>query len=270
MRIELASRDRPASSLLAASPGPGRRALAPIRVPKAAELIAETLRRRIVLGELCEGDALPSEAALMVEFKVARATLREAFRILEAEALIEVKRGARGGARIRLPTDEAAAKTIGVLLQLRGATLEEILEALLIIEPPLMNALAMRRTEDDLAALRAHLDLERGLIDRFADFGEATTELHRLLAQRSKNVVLALVLGTLDEVFRRHAPHFVARARADQLELNQRGFANHVALVEMLAARNGPAAEAVWRQHMQTVKDVVLSEMGGTSVLDLY
>jgi len=241
-----------------------------IRVPKAAELIAEKLRRRIVLGELSPGDSLLSEAEMMVEFNVSRASLREAFRILEAESLIEVKRGAHGGARIRLPTDEAAAKTIGALLQIRGATLEEILEALLIIEPPLMNALASRRTNEDLAAFRAHLDHERRLLADFPRFGEATTELHRILAQRSKNVVLALVLGMLDEIFRRHSPYFVARARPDQLELNERGLANHVALIDMIAAGNGAAAEAVWRQHMQTVKQVVLSEMSGTTVLDLY
>ncbi|MCC7267276.1 MAG: winged helix-turn-helix transcriptional regulator [Caulobacteraceae bacterium] len=84
------------------SPGAARReAPAPranpphreIRVPKAAELIAETLRRRIVLGELKAGDALPPEADMMVEFNVSRASLREAFRVLEAEALIEVKSG---------------------------------------------------------------------------------------------------------------------------------------------------------------------------------
>jgi DNA-binding FadR family transcriptional regulator len=239
-------------------------------VPKAAELIAETLRRRIVLGELAPGDALPPEAEMMTEFNVSRASLREAFRILEAESLIEVKRGAHGGARIRLPTDEAASKTIGALLQLRGATLEEVLEALLIIEPPLVGALAMRHTDEDLAALRAHVEMERSALDDFPRFAQATTELHRILADRSKNVVLALVLGVLDEIFRRHAPHFVARARPDQRELNVRGLANHTALVDMIAARNGPAAEAVWRQHMQTVKAVILSELGGATVLDLY
>lgn len=241
-----------------------------IRVPKAAELIAEKLRRRIVLGDLAEGDSLPSEAELMVEFSVSRASLREALRVLEAESLIEVKRGARGGARITLPTNEAAAKTIGLLLQLRGATLEEVLDARLFIEPPLMNALATHRTDDDLAALRAHLEIERGLLSDFARFGQATAELHRIVVQRSKNVALALILGMLDELFRRHVTQLVARARPDQLQLNERALANHTLLADMIAARNGAGAEAVWRQHMERVKGVVLSELGGATVLDLY
>jgi len=40
-----------------------------------------------LFGELAEGDALPSEAALMAEFAVSRPTLREAFRVLESESL---------------------------------------------------------------------------------------------------------------------------------------------------------------------------------------
>jgi len=48
-----------------------------------------------VLGELREGDTLPPETTLMGQFGVSRPTLREAFRILETESLISVRRGAR-------------------------------------------------------------------------------------------------------------------------------------------------------------------------------
>ncbi|HEX2815527.1 MAG TPA: GntR family transcriptional regulator [Phenylobacterium sp.] len=241
-----------------------------VQIPKAAQVIADTLRRRIVLGALAPGDALPNEPELMSEFGVSRASLREALRILETEALIEVRRGAKGGVRIRRPSDEVAANAMGALLQMRGATLDEVLEALEIIEPPLMGTLAARRSEADLEVFRAHIERERALIDDFPAFSQATTDLHRILAERSKNAVLALILVMLDEIFRRHAPHFVARARPDQLKLNERGFANHAALVDMIAARNAAAAEAVWRAHMAEVKAVILSELGGTMVLDLY
>ena len=39
-----------------------------VRVPKAGEMVAAQLRRQIVLGELKEGDQLPSESVLMEEF----------------------------------------------------------------------------------------------------------------------------------------------------------------------------------------------------------
>ena len=72
----------------------------PVRVPKAAALVAAQLRGQLVRGELAEGDALPPEHELMQRFGVSRPTLREAFRVLEGEALLSIQRGARGGARI--------------------------------------------------------------------------------------------------------------------------------------------------------------------------
>ena len=80
----------------------------PVRVPKAAELVAAHLRRQIIRGDIAEDEALPAEAELMHIYNVSRPTLREALRILESESLIVVKRGARGGARAALPDATAA------------------------------------------------------------------------------------------------------------------------------------------------------------------
>ena len=116
-----------------------------VRVPKTAELVAAHIRRRIVRGELKEGDALPPESALMDEFAISRPTLREAFRILESEGLITVRRGARGGARVQIPTSEVAARYAGLVLQHRGTTLADVLDARVIVEAPAAGIVAGRR-----------------------------------------------------------------------------------------------------------------------------
>src|SRR3977135_2904302 len=94
-----------------------------LRVPKTAELVAGHLRRQIVRGELKEGDALPSETALMEWFGVSRPALREAFRVPDAEARIPVRRGSHGGARVHVPNGDVAARYAGLVLQYRGTTL---------------------------------------------------------------------------------------------------------------------------------------------------
>ena len=246
-----------------------RRAAA-VRVPKAAELIANDLRQRMVRGVLTEGDMLPPEAELIVEFQVSRASLREALRILEAEGLIEVRRGANGGARVRVPREDTAARAMGMLLQLRGATLRDMFDARQIIEPPLMHQLALRRTDDDLDAIRKHVEYERQHIDDRPKFAAAAAGFHHLLVSRAGNIALALIVGMLDELYLSHLNAFIASDRPDQAFLNQHALGNHQQLLNAIKEHDGPAAEVVWRYHMQSARTVILGQMGEMTPLSLY
>ncbi|MCA1845417.1 MAG: winged helix-turn-helix domain-containing protein, partial [Actinobacteria bacterium] len=100
-----------------------------LRIPKAAEQMPRELRRRIVIGELPEGSPLPPEDELMAQFGLARTTIREAFRVLESEGLLVIRRGAGGGARVRAPSVSAVARYAGLVLQFEGATLADVHEA---------------------------------------------------------------------------------------------------------------------------------------------
>src|SRR5690349_23747122 len=120
-----------------------------VRSPKTAELVAGTLRRMVVDGQLKEGDFLPNEAELMTHFGVSRPTLREAVRVLESERLVEVRRGSRTGARVRVPGPEIVARPAGLLLELSGATIADVMTARSGIE----------RSEEHTSELQSRRDL---------------------------------------------------------------------------------------------------------------
>ena len=130
--------------------------------PEDGELIASHLRGQIVRGELATGETLPSEGALMETFSVSRPTLREAFRILETESLINVRRGARGGARVVAPDVAVAARYVGLLLQVTRTTIADVYEARMVIEPAAAGLLASRRTRKDLDDLNGCIDRPGG------------------------------------------------------------------------------------------------------------
>src|SRR5215207_5826071 len=88
-----------------------------VRVPKAGEMVANQLRRTILSGGLKEGDSLPLEKELLAHFGVSRPTLREAFRMLEAEGLISISRGSRTGATVHQPNIHVAARYMGFVLE---------------------------------------------------------------------------------------------------------------------------------------------------------
>lgn len=238
------------------------------RPPKTAELVAAHIRRLIVRGELQEGGSLPSEHELMAQFGVSRPTLREALRVLEWEGLIVIRRGAKGGARVQVPTGDAAARHAGFILQYQGATLADVLEARTIIEAPTARVVASR-PDRSLAArrLQAALDCQA---DDLANV-EHAPDFHRELVRLTGNDTLALTIGLLESI----SDAATVRATAD-LPLEQRmavGRTSHQAharLLELIRAGDGDAAEAFWRKHL-TASAALLLELngGGQTVLDL-
>src|SRR3546814_5023675 len=69
-------------------------------------------------------------------------TLREAFRILEAENLISVVRGSRSGARVHRPSTELVSRYAGYVLESQGTTIADLYAARLAIEPTVVRWLA--------------------------------------------------------------------------------------------------------------------------------
>src|SRR6201990_3368551 len=130
----------------------------PTRSPKTAELVAGALRRMVVDGQLKDGDFLPNEAELMAHFAVSRPTLREAVRVLESERLVEVRRGSRTGAKVRVPGPETVARPGALVLAISGTTLGDVMTARIGIEPYAARLLA------DQGSTAAHEELRR-LVD---------------------------------------------------------------------------------------------------------
>ena len=113
--------------------------------PRVAEMVAEILRSRIVDGALPDGSMLPKQDDLIEEFQVSlRPLFREALRILENEGLISVRRGNVGGAGVHVPTSENAARTLGLVLQARQVDLDDLADALAVIEPACAAHCALR------------------------------------------------------------------------------------------------------------------------------
>lgn len=242
-----------------------------IRVPKTAELVAAELRRKIVRGELAEGAALPSEAALMEEFAVSRPTLREAFRVLESESLITIRRGARGGARVQVPDGNVAAGYAGLVLEYRGTTLQDVYEARTFLEPACAALLAQRRTENDLERLRAAVTEAGQLMDDPAAFIRAHLRFHALVVELARNETLVVLNGMVRHIIELANWQHIetdAGSPANQ-RANKRGYRAHVKLVELVTGGQADEAEALWRLHMREAEDYLMLNRSMTTVLDL-
>ncbi len=241
-----------------------------VRVPKAGEMVASQLRRQIVLGELKEGDQLPSESVLMEEFGVSRPTLREAFRILEAEGAITVRRGVRGGARVQVPDIDVAARHAGLLLQYRGTLLSDVYEVRTVLEPAAARMAAKRRTSADLARLQDAVDRQRDSVEDPGASFAADAEFHRLIVELSGNETLQVLAGMVSNIIREGDRSYAeSHDWQTEQELAKIAVRAHARLVELIRKRSGDEAEDFWKRHLAESAKIVLGDRASATVVEL-
>ena len=75
--------------------------VAPARAGRAGEDIALQIQAAILSGKVKPGERLPSERELQSLFKTGRGVIREALQVLKHKGLIEIHKGAKGGAYVK-------------------------------------------------------------------------------------------------------------------------------------------------------------------------
>jgi DNA-binding FadR family transcriptional regulator len=230
----------------------------PVRTSKSGALVAANIRRMIVQGEISEGEVLPPEAALTERFDVSRPTLREAFRILESEGLISVRRGARGGARVHPPSESVAAKYTAAVLQAKGETVAGYFQARAVIEAPAAAMLAGRRDRKSIAnELQAMLD-EADITDP-----HFFPRFHRRVVELAGNNTLMLLAVMLEHIGDIVSEQFMV---ADMPETAQAGprraLRSYNKLVDLIRAGNVEEAQTFWRGHLTEQADFMAQHLG--------
>lgn len=232
--------------------------------------IADELRGLIVSGELSEGDSLGHEPDLVERFGVSRPSLREALRILEAEGLITVVRGVRGGVIVHAPDQRMTARAAALLLQARNVSLADVFEARNLLEPVAARSIATARgRKAAVKELRALVRDQENAIEDPDAFGVANAAFHQRLVSLGGNQTLSVVAEMLNEIVIR-AVTAVSR-RDDGLgspAMRRRGLRSQNRLLDLIEAGKGTEAEEHWRSHMQVVGRVLLGQSAST-VVDL-
>ncbi len=169
--------------------------LSPIQVPKAADVLADSLREQILDGRLPVGAGLPNERELSSQAGLSRASVREALRILEVEGLIATRTGRNGGSEVIRPSLQTIERSIGIFIRGQNIRLASVLEVREAIEPYAARLAALHRTEQDLIVLRkGHQRLLDDMHDVSA-FLRANLEWHVNLVHAAHNELLSAFVG---------------------------------------------------------------------------
>jgi GntR family transcriptional repressor for pyruvate dehydrogenase complex len=229
-------------------------------------MIADILRRRILDGELHDGDVLPKVDDLLVEFPVSKPSIRESMRILETEGLISVRRGNIGGAIIHTPKAEVAAYMLGMVLQARKIPLADLAVALSEFEPACAAEAAASTDRAELVATLVRLNQE--LQDKIDD-GPAVARLarrfHDAVVHGCGNATMALVAGSLETLWSNHestwaeAATATAQGESPNAPAREAVLSTHVEITEAIEEGDAVRARHLVSQHLHESQRYVLS-----------
>lgn len=238
-----------------------------LREPKMADRVAAQLRRMFIRGEIGEGTMLPPESELIEQFGVSRPTLREAFRVLESESLIEVQRGVRGGARVSRPKRETLARYAGLILEFEDVTLKDVYDARAALETPMVVQLTKNRNAKIIAELEEILERESQF--EGSEGVDARTDFHAAIARLSGNKTLEIVSSMLHHIIEKANRSLQPATGPRGESAGRRASKTHRMLVDLIKAGDADKAAELWSRHLQKAEEYVLTGAEMSTVVDL-
>lgn len=177
---------------------------APIMPQRAFEEIAAQIRELVATGKLKPGDRLPTERTLSSRFNVSRNTLREALRALELSGMVELRKGASGGAFIVPGNSDVVVNGLRDLYHLGAITPQHLTEARIWMSAVVVRIACERMTEEDLLRLEANVAaaLTAQKSGNFEERAELHRQFHNLLAAATHNPIIQVTTEGMMEVMR--------------------------------------------------------------------
>ena len=208
-----------------------------------AELVIKQIEQLIETGEWAVGDKIPAEPVLVDQLGVGRNTVREAVRALVHAGILEPRQG--DGTYVRASSELAAA----VQRRLRRSTALEVYEVRASLERDAARYAALRRTDEDLAMLRAALsERTRALgADDIESYIEADIAFHQSVATAAHNSILSDLYATMSGALR---STLRSMTEAPLSETVRRQDEAHAAIVEAIEAGDADRAEQTTLAHL--------------------
>ncbi|MEU9589701.1 FCD domain-containing protein [Streptomyces sp. NPDC048193] len=232
--------------------------LGAVRPSPLVEQATERLREQITGGHWPVGTRLPGETTLARDLGVGRSTVREALRALAGAGLVRARQGAGVFVIATEPLEDWPTR-------LRRAAVTDVYEVRMAVEVHAAHLAATRRTDDDIAALRAALAERRAASARDdAAFVDADIALHRAVVAAARNPLLTGLFADFAPTLRDTLVDLLDLVPLRERDPNT-GDDTHAALVDAVATGDAPRAAAVLRRELEETLALLRTGEGGAA-----
>lgn len=177
----------------------------PVQIGRAGEDIALQIEAAILEEKILPGERLPSERELQAQFQCGRGVIREAIRALKQKGLVEIRKGAKGGAYVKQIDVATASESLALFLKQQhigpGHTAEfresidRVITILAIARSSPDDKHALIQETENLLELACQLQPDKEKLARL------DRQLNIQLAKMSKNPIFEWVMDAIQHGF---------------------------------------------------------------------
>ena len=223
------------------------------------------LRTAILDGQYLPGSRLPTEQELCEVMEVGRSTIREAMRVLEAEGLIQVRRGSGAYVTGQLNPLATRGEILGWMAQRKESVLQ-ILEVRESIEWLTTSLAATAPTPELVDQLQEIVRLQKEECDKrdgepdIDALADLDIEFHLAISEAGGNDIAHEIVTHVVPAFSDANRAFLWAGQGGTTSIEE-----HQAIVDAIASGNQSAAEKAMREHIVRVRDDIRAYLGQVS-----
>lgn len=217
-----------------------------------SEVLARNIAHEIALGGWPVGASMGTTSALLHRYGVNRTILVEAVRILEAYSVVTMRRGPLGGIFVAEPTHDKVAFSVGVFLEARHFSAEQMLATRRALELHMLDRCLQRFDAEAHEALKQCL-LAESELDESAS-GAQLQQFHRLLARLTGDPSLEIFLDVLLRKGRFETNYYRMRKK-ERAQIVARVRRSHAAIARALIVGDRVRAARVLNRYFDAYVD---------------
>jgi len=233
-----------------------------VKPNRISQNIVEQIRTAILSGELKIGDQLPSEKEFSKHFGVSKSSLREAYRVLEAYDLLEIRQGMSGGAFIKEVDLTTVKDSLVNYLFFQNPGLSEYTMVRMCIEPQVARICAEKATMEDIEYLEKNIQAMEQEPEGETFVSDLDIAFHKKLAEIADNKILSLVVESVQTALIN-----IKRIVHTDEEFLKMVCDDHREIVASFRKRDPELASAAMISHINGVEQGMLASKGGDMII---
>jgi DNA-binding FadR family transcriptional regulator len=219
------------------------------------EQVCELIETRIIEGDLCVGDKLPTEKEMAEQYQVSRTVIREAMKVLKEKGWIET-RVAKGTFVVDNVDERVRASFDTVVRMEKARGYHCLIEIRQILEPEVAALVASRANEEQRKRLQQAIDqMDRALEGKIniEEFLDGDFSFHILLAESTDNPLFSIIISPLMKLLRDQQAYYSSIVWGGP----HRSQVNHKLIMAAIANHDPAGARRHMIEHIRQVREDV-------------